>query len=313
MKTQQKTQIETMNNLNKWTYKSVFKKDYCIFILSYWRPNTLATIKALYNSWLDDKVPIYIVCSDDDKTLPEYKELYWDNVFVFNKQEAKQYTDTCDNFWKEKDWVVVYARNFCFKLAKQLWYEYFLQLDDDYVSFSFKVTSWDVIIWKKIKYCITEVIENFFSYLDSTDNITAIAFAQGWDFIGWAHNWIETSIIRKRKIMNSFFFKTNQPVNFSWRINEDVNMYITEWNLWKVFITCPYVYLNQWQTQQNKGGLTESYLDNWTYVKSFYSVIVRPNAAKVKHINWNVHKRIHHQIVWKKAVPMIIPEKFKKV
>ena len=64
-------------------------------------------------------------------------------------------------------------------------------------------------------------------------------------------------------------------------------------------------------TQQNPGGLTDIYLDNGTYVKSFYSVIHEPSCVKVALMGSN-NKRIHHKINWDKCCPKILNEKWKK-
>ena len=79
---------------------------------------------------------------------------------------------------------------------------------------------------------------------------------------------------------------------------------------YKIF-TITNVYINQSQTQQNSGGLTDIYLDNGTYIKSFYSVICAPSCAKVATMGDN-HLRIHHQISWNNCCPKIISEKYKR-
>jgi hypothetical protein len=58
--------------------------------------------------------------------------------------------------------------------------------------------------------------------------------------------------------------------------------------------------------------LTDIYLDNGTYVKSFYSVISSPQAVKISTMG-TTHRRIHHSIDWNFAVPKIISSKFKKI
>lgn len=70
----------------------------------------------------------------------DYKRIYGkDNVYVFNKEEAMEQCDTMDNF--EKHNIVLYARNKCWEIAKELGYKYFLVLDDDYTQIAFKIIS----------------------------------------------------------------------------------------------------------------------------------------------------------------------------
>ena len=69
--------------------------------------------------------------------------------------------------------------------------------------------------------------------------------------------------------------------------------------------------MDQLQTQSNAGGLTDIYLDNGTYVKSFYSVIHQPQCAKISTMG-NKFRRIHHKINWDRCTPKILNEKWKK-
>lgn len=49
--------------------------------------------------------------------------------------------------------------------------------------------------------------------------------------------------------------------------------YFPVWQKGDLFFTYVPCSLNQKQTQSNKGGMSDLYLDSGTYVKSFYSVI----------------------------------------
>lgn len=111
--------------------------------------------------------------------------------------------------------------------------------------------------------------------------------------------------------MNCYFNDVNRPYKFYGRINEDVNCYIHNGKLGMVFLTHPYMSIVQPQTQTNTGGLTEFYLQNGTYVKSFYTILFNPSAVKVKTMG-DAHRRLHHNVRWKNAVPCIIREKHKK-
>ena len=77
----------------------------------------------------------------------------------------------------------------------------------------------------------------------------------------------------------------------------------------KVFMTIPFVQLEQKTTQKTKGGMTEAYLLSGTYVKSFYTVITRPYCSKIALM---VGDRIHHLINWNVATPCIVDERYKK-
>ena len=78
-----------------------------------------------------------------------------------------------------------------------------------------------------------------------------------------------------------------------------------------LFLTFPRIRLEQKETQSNSGGLTDIYLDLGTYVKSFYSVMYAPSCVKITEMGVN-HRRLHHKIKWKNAIPMVLSESVKK-
>ena len=129
--------------------------------------------------------------------------------------------------------------------------------------------------------------------------------AQGGDFIGGINGSMPDVQI-KRKAMNTFLCSTDRPFEFVGRLNEDVTTYVNLGSKGDLFFTISNVRIQQNQHQKIKGGLTDVYLDNGTYVKSFFSVMYNPSSIKISHIG--KHKRIHHQINWNNAVPKIIRE-----
>lgn len=282
-------------------------KDFVVFILTYWRPNKVITYDVLRKQWYTWK--IYLLCSTDDKMLDEYKKIYKEDVIVFNKNDYKNTFDIGDNF--KKDNVVVYARNANWDIARELGIKYYLQLDDDYTSFPYRIPEHWHLKSKAVKN-LDKIFDLFIDFLRDTPKV--IALAQGWDFIGGVNNRFfksEWYVWIKRKIMNSFFNVVERPYKFFWRINEDVNCYIQNWKTGTVFLTHPLCTVNQMQTQQNSGGLSEFYLDTGTYYKSFYTILYNPSCVDIA-MMWNNDRRMHHNIHWKYAVPMIIREENKK-
>lgn len=112
--------------------------------------------------------------------------------------------------------------------------------------------------------------------------------------------------------MNTFFCSTDRKFKFIGRINEDVNTYTFLGSTGNLFLTILNVSITQITTQHNAGGMTELYLDSGTYIKSFYTVMYCPSFVKVG-IMQSVNQRLHHQISWEHAVPVILDEKYKKI
>lgn len=280
------------------------RNDFAIFIMSYNRPNNIATLRTLNKANYTGKY--YIIISDDDPCIDEYKNIYKDKLRIFNKDEVAKTFDLYDNGGSKK--CIVFARNYCFMLAKELGLKYFLQFDDDYIELAYRYPQDG-----KLKICnireFDDVVDACIDFLEDTGALS-IAFAQHGDFIGGVQNKFLQERV-KRKAMNSFFCKTDNPFTFDGRINEDVNTYVGLGKIGELFLTFCDVSLKQKHTQQNAGGMTELYNEGGTYLKSFYTVIANPSCVKIS-IMGDKYLRIHHRISWNNAVPKIISDKYKK-
>jgi len=278
-------------------------KNFAVFILSHGRANNVKTIKTLKNGQYDGET--YIICDNEDEQLEDYKKL-GKKVIVFDKLEEMKRSDTEDNFKDHR--LVIYARNKCHDIAKELGLKYFLVLDDDYVEISLKYVEDNKLKSKNVKN-LNNLFDMFLDFLDVSGALT-VAMAQGGDFIGGAENGnLEKGI--GRKAMNSFFCRTDRPFKFTGSTNEDVNAYITYGMKGELMFTIYKAVIEQTTTQKSDGGLTDIYLDNGTYVKSFYSVICQPSCARVAIMN-SKHPRIHHKILWDRCCPKILSEEYKK-
>lgn len=278
---------------------------YCVFILTHGRADNVITLKTLNK--LGFQGNWYCVVDDEDDQIDKYVENFGeDHVCIFSKDEIEKEFDTMD--LSEDRRTIVYARNACFDIAKELGYEYFLELDDDYTSFMIRYTESGKLKGKDIK-DLDQFFESMFAFLDDSKALS-VAMAQGGDFIGGKDNGFFYKGL-SRKCMNTFFCNTNKRFNFIGRVNEDVNTYTLLGQQGKLLFTFTKAQIIQKQTQSNKGGMTEMYLDGGTYVKSFYSVICSPSCVKVG-IMGDKHKRVHHKVNWEYCTPKILNQKYRK-
>lgn len=280
-------------------------KNFCVFILSHGRPTNIVTLKSLRESnYTGDW---YIVCDTEDETLKDYVKLFGaDKVLIFDKLETSYTFDTFDNFDNRR--TIVYARNKCFDLAKEMGYDYFLELDDDYTAFEFRKMKKNKLAHIKCKQ-LDKLFDIMLDFLD-TSNASTVCMAQGGDFFGG-----NTSAVYlkrcTRKAMNTFFCRTDRPFKFIGRINEDVNTYTCSANKGLLMLTVADVNIQQSATQSNRGGMTETYIEMGTYMKSFYTVMCSPQAVKIATMGVS-EKRIHHRINWDRCTPCIISSRYKK-
>jgi hypothetical protein len=277
--------------------------NFAVFILTHGRSDRVFTYDLLRKQGYTGK--IYLIIDDEDKEKDKYFEKYKDEVIIFSKEEVAKEVDVGDNFPERN--AVVYARNQAFKIAKDLGLDYFLELDDDYTQFDFRVYKYGTP--KKVKNLdrVFEIVLEFYKNTPTLD----IAMAQGGDFIGGSANDYATNPTLTRKCMNTHFLSPNRPFPFLGKINEDVNTPVTIGSRGGLFFTFPLVSVTQKTTQSNPGGLTDIYLARGTFVKSFYSVIFSPSSCKVA-VMGDTHYRLHHRVIWDNAVPKIISEDLKK-
>ena len=277
---------------------------FAVFILTHGRPDNVITYKTLRRQGYTGDV--FIVIDNEDKTADEYRRIYGDKVIVFDKADIAARFDEGDNFNDRR--AVFYARNACFDIARDLGIEYFLQLDDDYYEFQYKINSrmeypsGHVTVKTKLGEVFAVMLEYF-----KTIDAKSIATLQGGDFFGGGDAFGKS----KRKCMNTFFCSVNRAFPFVGRVNEDVNTYTYYQRQGNLFLSVPFIMMNQLDTQSNDGGMTGLYLDSGTYVKSFYTIMYAPSCVKIG-LMGSKHRRLHHRIKWDDAVPCIVAEHHRK-
>lgn len=280
------------------------RDDFAVFILTHGRADNVKTYKTLKKQGYTGK--IYIVIDDEDSQEDIYYKNYGEQVYKFNKQK---YIDTTDVMCGEEfRKVVVYARNACWDIAKDLGLNYFCVLDDDYTAFTHRYEEDDKLKVYRFQN-LDSVFDAFLEFLDATNSIT-VCMAQAGDLIGGKDgSKFKQKILRKA--MNVWFMRTDRPFKFMGRINEDTNMYVTYGQRGALMFTVVDAVVVQMQTQAQKGGLTDVYLNDGTYVKSFFSVMSAPSCVKVA-LMGNSHQRMHHLVDWEHCVPEILNECYKK-
>ncbi len=282
------------------------KDDFAVLILCHGRPDNTPTYQTFRNYGYTGKM--YIICDDEDDTLPEYQRIFGsDNVIVFSKDKIADTFDTMDS--TKKRGCAVYARNACFEIAKNLGLKYFCELDDDYTSVPYRYSIGDKLYRSKTA-DLDAVFDAYIEFLDTSEHIYSVAFGQPGDFIGGTRGTIYNRKY-KRKAMNSWLCAVDKFFTFNGTMNDDVNTYLLEGSRGKVFLTFDFIMIDQPETQSVKGGMTELYLGTGTYQKSFYSVLCCPSFVKVEMMG-DRHYRIHHSIEWNNAVPKIISDKYRR-
>jgi len=280
------------------------KKSFAIFILTHGRPDKVITFDSLRKAGYTGK--IVLVIDNEDATAERYRENFGaDNVVMFDKAAVGETFDLADT---QKDRrVIVFARNASFDIARQLGLDYFAQFDDDYNAFMYRHSEGEVLGYTPIS-SMDEVVTALLVLLEDTDAMS-VAMSQGGDHIGGIDGVFRKGLLRKA--MNSWFFRTDRPITFVGRINEDVNAYVGYGSRGQVFFTATKIQLTQAATQKVAGGMSEVYAAVGTYMKSMYTVMMSPSCVKVSFMGQS-NPRMHHFIEQEHAYPKIISDKYVK-
>lgn len=278
--------------------------EFAVMILCHGRPDNTPTFDTLRKYGYNGR--IIIVCDDEDKTLPQYQELY-PEVAVFSKQKVREYTDPMDN--KNDMRCALYARNACFDIAENLGLTYFAEFDDDYIGIPYRWEE-DGVMYRSQLANLDAVFEAYIEFLETNENIYSVAFGQPGDFIGGCGSRLHQDRYR-RKCMNSWICKTERRLQFAGTMNDDCTTYSIEGFKGQLFYTFDFIMIDQPETQQVKGGMTDMYLGAGTYQKTWYTIMACPSFVKAGMMG-DRHWRIHHNINHKNAYPMLISDKYKK-
>ena len=281
------------------------RDDFAVFILTHGRADNVVTLKALQKGGYTGKW--YMIIDNEDNQRDAYvKNFGEDHVIVFDKQAAYDRADTMDNFNDHR--AIIYARNESWRIAAELGLTYFLMLDDDYKSIDYRYADGKKLRYKPVT-DFDRVFEDMLDFLDVSGADT-VAFAQGGDFIGGLNggNFAKGLL---RKAMNSFFCRTDKPIQFRGTMNEDVVTYTTMSSRGHLFFSFTSFAVIQLPTQSLKGGMTDAYKEGGTYLKSFYAVMSMPSAVKVDMMQTK-HTRMHHKVNWNNCAPKILHERWRK-
>ena len=277
--------------------KKMKKNNFAIFIISHGRAETMTT----YNELMKRKCssPVYIIVDNQDKQVEAYQQKY-ENVVVFDKEAMYDKTDTLDNFHRLTS--AVYARNFCFELARKLKLKYFAMLDDDIYRFCVKFAENQKMIYKDLKN-IEKAFELYLDYMDQA-NIDCLGFGNEGGYIGGINGKFAKGYGRTTN--QAMIMRSESDIQFLGTQNEDLNIVFKNFD--KLFMELYLVSITTPVRASNSGGNSTDYDTAGMYVSNFYSVIVNPSCCM---LTINGSKVVLHKFE-NKFCPKIISGVYKK-
>ena len=242
-----------------------------IFILSNGRPDKVKTYDYLKTSFGGD---VYILCDDQDETLPDYKNKFGSKVIVFNKDEWVKKSDPMDNFNSKKS--VLYARNAVFEIAAAMGYRYFAMADDDIKDLQFRYEQDGKLLAKPVSN-LDKVID-YIVQLMNTTAISYFSFGTDKNFIGGVQNRnFQKKVIDK--VYNFIICKSGQQHSYKGIMNEDEihNVISLSTGVLLKSLTAIQIVMEP-VGKGETGGNSETYKENgyYSYTRNFYPIIACP-------------------------------------
>ena len=274
---------------------------FAIFITTHERSENCVTLNTLKS--LNCSYPIYLVVDDLDKDLNNYIEKYGKCVKVFNKNRLVNFTDTI--MTPKVLGAVVYARNYCEELAKELNLEYFLILDDDIKNFKLRIPQGKKLVSAKIK-SIDEIFDYYLTYL-KTSSLGCVGFGTKPSYIGGLSNFFKT----RRRCFNAFLRKTSIPFTWISNFNEDTISCVVNGKVGFLVLEVPFVQLEAIETGKGvqSGGMFEMYNNVKEFKRKFNYIVAQPDVYS---IYINDDKEIKVKRRWDNAIPQIISQEYRK-
>ncbi|MCR4671976.1 MAG: hypothetical protein K5637_01900 [Lachnospiraceae bacterium] len=279
---------------------------FAIFILSHGRADTISTYDALRKSGYTGDMYVVIDNEDDQEGL--YREKFGSEIIQFDKRDYVAITDVADLDEGRK--IGVFARNFIQDKAKEMGYQFHLQLDDDIHGFGYRYIDDKGKLRTRPIHGMDRVLEAMCDYMASAP-ITSLSFGLQIYYVGGVESgsWQQQMI---PKTMTTFLMRADDVRYFNMRMNDDITTSALNVSRGSLYYTYMPVMVEIDGTQEQKGGMTEIYQDSGTYRKSFYSVMALPSCAKVSQMGIT-DMRVHHEIHWGNCAPKLLDERFRRV
>lgn len=279
---------------------------FVVIVLCHCRPYDTTTVKTLRDCKYTGK--IILLLDDEDETIEQYRQVFPDEIIeVFSKDEVLPTIDLMNSDVNKR--CAVYARNVCFDVARKYGFKYFCQMDDDYTTIPYRYIIGQTL-YRENDVNLDLVFKYYLEFMETSKDIGAVAFAEPGDFVGGVGSNLNKRLFL-RKCMGSWICFVDRPLKFSGIMNDDVNCYSLYGSQGKLFYTFNFIMIDTPATQSVKGGMTDVYLGNGTYTKTFYTILCCPSFVKIDMFG-DRHYRIHHKFNWKTAVPMLISDRYRR-
>lgn len=281
------------------------REDFAVFICTHGRPYAQHTLKKLLSTGYTGKY--YLVLDDQDDTIQSYIDEYGaDNIIVFDKNHYINSMDVGSSNPPYK--CIVYAKNACEDIARDMGLSVFVIADDDVVSFRYRWPEDNVLKSMEVKSNIDEILD---AYCDAllTMNISTASFGVP------SHYFLGVSSITNEKVQSmripfQFVFRnTAHKVDWISGFGEDIITAVRYNQLGQFWQVLPQVELSTLPLATGSGGMLDTYKSLSSFTRAMYNFIFSPTGIKFYQ---NKDGMFKPAIRYGSTTPKVVSPKFRK-
>lgn len=270
-----------------------------VYIISYHRPHcqTAQTLRDIHYPG-----PWYIVCGDNDETIPDYITNFGsDKVLVFDHAAYTSRTDLMDALSPDTPTGASPARNATADISASRGEHRHWQLDDDYRAFRIYRPSLHCPV-----YLDGQELYNLFTRLAQYADTANLANLG----INWRANpaTIHQPWTHQEYVVNAHNLKSPLEIPWRGRMLDDLIHTLDDYRHGRPEISLCAAQVDMPLTTTNVGGNTDLYEQETTFRKCCYGLMVNPAAVRII----SKYGRYHWRIDWTKAAPRILSESRRK-
>lgn len=247
----------------------------------------------------------FIVCGTNDDTLDEYRAKWGDHVLTFDWADEVTRTDTLDNFgFESMPSGACPVRNATRAISEARGELRHWQFDDDYNGFHHVNPS----LTKMVNFEDGGEFQRWLlklAQLGHSAGMSNIGFPPG------SETYPENGKTFSKRVFNAHNLPSTADLFTPWvaRMNDDTINAINTWRRGGYEMSLRCMNMTMPNTQKEDGGLSDMYRAEGTVRKSAYPVLVAPGAARLT-VKFG---RYHHKVDWKRLVPKLVREEWKRV
>lgn len=275
-------------------------------ICTHGRPNAQHTYETLRKSGYTGSI-IFIVDNEDD-TVEELLHNYKDANLLcrcFDKQYFIDISDTGTIENQRK--CILYAKNYCEVLARELKLQAFIIADDDILNFRYRYPEDGKLKSQKITKNMDSVIEAYIqAMLDCDMTATGFGFTQ---FYFSGDNSFSAENMSKYRVPYNFVFRnTKHRVDWKSWFGEDIITAVYYGRIGQLWTAMPYVQQEIVSLASAEGGMKDTYDNNSSVRLAMQNIMYLPTELKA----YKYKDKYMASIKRDTAFPKLISSSFKK-